>query len=342
MIKRSLLPALFLAVLAMSALRADDPITSTIKFSQANKPGTLRVYIAHGALQIKATDSPDVVTVSTDVQVENKEARRPDGLRVIGSSASFTLTENDNVVDLSYGREGPAGGSADFIVTVPRLTSVEISNGYGSDVLVEGVMGDLEVKNMNGEVTLNNVGGGALVETMNGEIRATFASLTPGKPLSFTSMNGQIEVHLPVDAKANVRFRTQNGSILTDFPEEVLKTKTEPGNFGGIASDAARIAAEAAREAARVGKEVAQQVHEALRESGMEMSDDDTASKPSKSSKGSKAPRPPRPPRAPRPPSIPSMVGGKVVTGQLNGGGADLQIATMNGDIVVRKTTEKH
>ncbi len=31
------------------------------------------------------------------------------------------------------------------------------------------------------------------------------------------------------------------------------------------------------------------------------------------------------------------MAGGKVINGTLNGGGVDLQVATMNGDIVVRK-----
>jgi len=35
------------------------------------------------------------------------------------------------------------------------------------------------------------------------------------------------------------------------------------------------------------------------------------------------------------------MAGGKVVSGTLNGGGSDIQIATMNGDIVVRKLAEE-
>ena len=42
------------------------------------------------------------------------------------------------------------------------------------------------------------------------------------------------------------------------------------------------------------------------------------------------APIPPIPP-------IPPISGGKIVSGTLNGGGPDIQIATMNGDITLRK-----
>jgi hypothetical protein len=40
----------------------------------------------------------------------------------------------------------------------------------------------------------------------------------------------------------------------------------------------------------------------------------------------------------PFPPVMPSISGGKVVSGTLNGGGPEIQIATMNGTITLRKT----
>jgi hypothetical protein len=44
---------------------------------------------------------------------------------------------------------------------------------------------------------------------MNGEIEANILAVKEGKPLSFTSMNGEIALHLPETAKANVRLRTR-------------------------------------------------------------------------------------------------------------------------------------
>jgi len=45
----------------------------------------------------------------------------------------------------------------------------------------------------------------------------------------------------------------------------------------------------------------------------------------------------------PMPPKIavPTITGGKLVTGTLNGGGPEISVATMNGDVVLRKLESK-
>ena len=80
---------------------------------------------------------------------------------------------------------------------------------------------------MSGDVSLKDISGGALVETMNGEISVSVKSLADSKPLSFTSMRGEISIHLPQESKANIRFRTHRGVILTNFDDKALVTKTE-------------------------------------------------------------------------------------------------------------------
>jgi hypothetical protein len=37
-------------------------------------------------------------------------------------------------------------------------------------------------------------------------------------------------------------------------------------------------------------------------------------------------------------PPLPPMTGGKTVSGALNGGGVEIQVATLNGDIVLKKS----
>ncbi|HVY93595.1 MAG TPA: hypothetical protein VHA14_12625, partial [Bryobacteraceae bacterium] len=37
------------------------------------------------------------------------------------------------------------------------------------------------------------------------------------KPMSFTSLNGKIDVTLPADTKARLRLKSDNGSIFSDF-----------------------------------------------------------------------------------------------------------------------------
>jgi hypothetical protein len=52
---------------------------------------------------------------------------------------------------------------------------------------------------------------------MNGTVVVSFQNIAEGKPMSFTSMNGNVDVTLPAAAKANLKMRTALGGIYTDF-----------------------------------------------------------------------------------------------------------------------------
>lgn len=326
---------------AASSARADGPEKTSIKFSDPAKPGTLRIAIAMGDLRIHGTDAAEI-SVSTELPQESTQPRA-DGLRVLSESATYSLTEKDNVVTLEAGHDFNFGRhDSSFEITVPRATNVVIKSSLGGEIVVGQVTGDIEIKSLNGEVLLEDVTGGALVETMNGEISARIQSLREGKPISFTSMNGEISLQVPEDAKANVRLRTQNGAILTDFDEKALVTKTESirggrktgrvvvsvgkdtmvnGDSSAEVRESVRAAikagADAAREAAEAMREAAQAAREAAREARVD-------------EEGPIAPLPPIPP-------LPPMTGGKLVSGTLNGGGTDIHVTAMNGDVTLRK-----
>jgi len=360
----SFLVAAAVMLLLVCAARAASSEASTLKFSDPSKPGTLKISISHGDLRIRGTDDTEI-HVKSDAQPVTS-APRSDGLRVISASSSFTLTEKDNVALLDYGRDNWGGGSADFNITVPRNTSIVIGSNLGCDVHVVDVNGDVDVNSVNGDVVLEGLGGGASVATMNGEIKASFAKqLQSGKPLSFSSMNGQIVVRVPADAKANVRLRSQNGTILTDFEEKALVTKTEvvksthsshvssvphvppmpvapkapmapvgpgepppappappaPGDDKADAvasdSDTREAMREAAHEAARASQEAARAIAVAVR-AGMQ------AAHSAMVENGGRI-------------SMAPLTGGKLVSGTLNGGGPEIFVTTMNGDVTLRK-----
>lgn len=361
----SFLVAAAVMLLLVSAARAAGPETATLKFSDPTKPGTLKITVSHGDIRVRGTDDTEI-HVKSDAQPITS-APRADGLRVISSSSSFTFTEKDNVALLDYGRDDWGGSSADFTITVPRSTSVVIASNLGSDVHVIDVNGDVDVNSLNGDVVLEGLGGGASVATMNGEIKASFAQqLQANKPISFSSMNGQIVVRVPADAKANVRLRSQNGSILTDFDDTALVTKTEivkstrsshnsalhapvapvpatpptpavapaapgappappaPALAGDDKPDAVVVDAEsreamrqAAREAARASAEAGRAIAEAVR-AGVQVAHNAMVDA------GVRI-------------SMAPLTGGKLVSGTLNGGGPEIIITTMNGDVTLRK-----
>lgn len=316
-----------------------------LKFSDPAKPGRLRLRVMWGDIAVTGADTPEVTIVSN---IKNKQQPAPkdsDGLRRLDSETTYTATEKDNVITIELGGDSPdPSAGATLAITTPRNTSVVVENTFGGRVDVKNIEGDADIRSLNGEVSLDRIAGSALVETMNGEIHATFVKVADGKPLSFTSMNGAVEVRIPADTKANVRLRTQNGAVLTDFDEKALITKTEaargrlvihshsvhraPGHpddsdwhddIRDVVREATQAGLEAAREAANAAREAAEAAREGVAEA-------------------QGAPVAPRPPLPPHPPVLPSISGGKVVSGTLNGGGSEIQIATMNGTITLRKT----
>lgn len=325
---------------------------ATASFSNPDEPGRFMARLMHAEVHIRGGDV-DEVTVETEAQRDAQEQTRPDGMRVLSSGASFSLSEADNIMVLDYGTHGWSE-QAQFLITVPHDTQLDIEVNIGGEILITDMSGDVFIKNLNGEIALKNHRGGAIIESMNGEILADLAELREDHPLSFTSMNGEIAVQLPEDAAANVRFRTQNGTILTNFDDEALVTTTTSGRtFAPEAhEELAEFAAEMAEEAIEVAREIAEEVREAVIEAREEMEAEMREAKAEMKAAEMELKRAeleraaamreaaraaPRAPRAPRPPSIPSLAGGKVVSGTLNGGGVDLQIATMNGDIVIKK-----
>jgi len=338
-----LLRFLFVASLAMAALaRADDEgTTATVKLSSPGKPATLQINVPWADIHIVGVDG-DTVTVESTLNQKGAKETRPDGLRRLDDEVSFELTERDNVVSLKLAGDNPwASHDAEFKVSVPRAMAIDLKTGAGGDLVVKNIEGDIDIENMNGEVLLEGIAGSATVSTMNGEVRAIYAK-APQKLVSITSMNGEIDLRLPADTKANVRLQTHNGSILTDFDENVLKTKSEgkgghsysyhySSDAARIGADAARVAADATRAAIQIAREVSREVEREVERAVQEEMDAD-----SEAPRAPKAPKPPKAPKAPRAP-MPPITGGKVVSGTLNGGGVDIKISTMNGEITLRQ-----
>ena len=359
---------LFAAGLSAAALAwADgDGANATVKLSAPGKPSTLQINMPWADIHIEGVDG-DTVTVVSSIDQKGAKESRGDGLRRLDDEVSFELTEHDNTVTLRLAGDNPwASHDAEFKISVPRAMALDIKTEAGGDLTVKNIDGDIDVSNMNGEVKLEGIAGSAVVNTMNGEVHAIYAK-APQKLVSITSMNGEVELRVPADTKANVRLRTHNGSILTDFDEAVLKTKSEgKGGYSyaygsdaaRMGADAARMAAEATRAAMQIAREVSREVKHEVERAAKEAkeakeADEEDAKAAADEAKADKqaaeavpsavpavapvAPHAPHAPRAPRPP-IPPITGGKTVSGSLNGGGVDIKISTMNGEITLRKT----
>jgi hypothetical protein len=156
--------------------------------------------------------------------VQEKKERSHEGMRLITAAMTgLTVTEDDNTVTV---RTDSWKYAVDLTIQVPYSSSLDLSSSIDGKITVENVNGEVEVKATNGSVTLRNISGNAVVHTINGDIEATLAKVPADKPLSFSNMNGDIDITLPPDIKATVKMKSQMGNIYSDF-DIVLKPTTQ-------------------------------------------------------------------------------------------------------------------
>lgn len=151
----------------------------------------------------------------TDATIEVNAS--PDAVRIRTRYRPGTHTFDD---DDEHGRYHNQA-SVDYNLSVPRqarLESIELVNG---SIDITGVEGAVKASSVNGRVVTRGLLGEVRLTTVNGSLEATFSRLDESKPLSLTSVNGNVVLIIPSNANANVRADTVHGAITNDFGLEV-------------------------------------------------------------------------------------------------------------------------
>jgi len=229
-----LIPACFLAIATVCAQESAGDRYS-IPLSDPARPAKLEVSVLNGSITVRASEGKEVVVEARRSSGEPDSDRRRGGLRLIpNTSAGLTIEEEDNTVSVSTGHRGMSS-TVDLMIMVPTKTSVKLSSVNDGDILIEGLEGEHEVNNVNGGVTLKNIAGSAVAHALNEDLIATFTSVTPGKAMSFSSLNGTIDVTFPATTKATLNLKSDQGEIYTDFDVSMEKTspKVEKEKRGG-------------------------------------------------------------------------------------------------------------
>lgn len=199
----------------------------TVPFSDPSRPGLLTVQLMAGSVSIRGADRRDVLIDA--VGMEDRPSRGdqpPAGMRRLTQRAGFTVDEQTNTMRVIS--QDPARGM-NFTIEVPRRTNLRLSIVNGQTIAVDGVEGDIETNNLNGPTTtLTNVSGSVVAHATNGKVVATIARVAAQKAMAFTSMNGGVDVTLPASVKANVKLRSDQGDVFTDFDVQLTASKEAP------------------------------------------------------------------------------------------------------------------
>jgi hypothetical protein len=225
-VTRHALPIVFAAAFAAVALPASPQSGDavTVQFSDPSRPGAIRVQMMNGSISVRGEDRRDIV-VNSEVGVDDDRERRRGraaqdaiGLRQLTPGPGLTITEENNRIAIT-GNSFNARGNVEL--RVPARTDVTLRGLNGELLAVENVEGEIEVSHQNGRVRLTNVAGSVVAQSQNGDVHVLLTRLAGDKAMSFISFNGNVDVTLPSAARANLKMRSDNGAIFTDFDVEV-------------------------------------------------------------------------------------------------------------------------
>jgi hypothetical protein len=195
----------------------------TVELTRPSEPCHLECGLVYGGIVVEVHSGTGVI-VQTKPHVDEDDERERERKRASGrephltripvSSANLEVVEKDNRVKISTNSWSKG---VDVWVKVPKRTSLALSCVNDGDIRAEGVSGNVEVQNVNGEIHLGGISGSAVAYTTNGDVTVELLEIEKGKPMSFASLNGDVDVTLPSDVKITVKIGTQRGDVYTDF-----------------------------------------------------------------------------------------------------------------------------
>jgi len=219
----------------------------TVPLSSPGKPYSLKVKLVTGSIKVAGYDGKDIIINATPRSDDDKASKTnsnfnininfrkgsngedegskaaESGMKRISSAGGFEVTakEADNTVTVNTGNPNKA---IDLDLKIPQDAKLKIGTVNDGEISVENVRGELEVTNVNEKITLTNISGSVVANTVNGDIVVTFNKLDTTAPMAFSTLNGDVKVTLPSDTKANLKLKSDNGEIFSDFDVVVDKT----------------------------------------------------------------------------------------------------------------------
>jgi hypothetical protein len=209
----------------------------TLHFAAGSGPRTLEVRTMTGAITVEAYDGKDVeVVVNKTVYGHSRE-----DIETANREIKLDTTDNGGAVSLIVHyphdtvcgqKDGHWGGKNswnydvryDFTIRVPKDTRLELCSINRGDIDVSGTRGDYSIHTINGRITMADVGGSGEATTINGRVTAAF-SVAPHEASTFKTINGDVVLEMPDALSADLRMKTFNGGLFTDFEVQALPTQ---------------------------------------------------------------------------------------------------------------------
>jgi len=221
---------IFFFLFASNLLSQESSEQLIIPLTDSGFPGWININHFKGNIEVTGYEG-NVVIIEASERKKSTEIKTK-GLKSIPSNIQLDGVEKNNNIDISTNSENL---TIDLVIKVPINFSLNLTNNNQGIIAVSNVSGEMVITNINGDIVLSEVSGSALLNTVDGEIKAIFKNVNPDKPMAFSTIDGNIDVTLPSDLKADCKMSSELGKILSDFnmTADKRKTRTEKSDKNG-------------------------------------------------------------------------------------------------------------
>lgn len=249
---------LLIVLMAAAAVNAQTPERADVPLTNPSKPALIKISVMTGSITVigysgktvsveavamkrekdehdlELDDDHDLLDDDERDEHAKRRAKSKGMIRITDSSLGLKIEEENN--EVSIRTSWIAKNNVALTIKVPFKTNLKLSALNGGFIKVDKVEGELEASHTNGPVTLTNVSGSVVAHTTNGDVLVTIDKINLGKPHSFTSFNGDVDVAFPGNAKFNLKMKTTRGDIYSDFKLQMQappKSDTDGKRKGG-------------------------------------------------------------------------------------------------------------
>src|SRR5260370_15312495 len=148
----------------------------TVPFSDSSRPKMVKVSLINGSINVKAYNGKEVIV---EARGDGRGRRRPEpppGMHRIDTSPGLQVEESENTIVIGV---SDFNRTSEISLQVPVDTSLRLRSVNGGNIGVEGVPGDLDIHNTNGNLSVNHVLGSVGAPAPDGRCPPALRHVSP-------------------------------------------------------------------------------------------------------------------------------------------------------------------
>lgn len=211
--------ALVLALGQASLALAQDslPYRKTITLRDTGRPLFIRASIVNGNIKVRGTSGHEIL-------IEAVPSERP-----LNTADATSLVETNNAKPVNIREEDnryyiilqPSATPVDLTIQAPMAAHLRLHTRANGNITVEKMGGEIEAEGFIGNINIDQAADTVIAHTGSGKVDVSFKTVKPDKPMSFTTVNGDINLLFPANLKAFVRLDSVTGKVASDFKIDI-------------------------------------------------------------------------------------------------------------------------